>query len=54
MGVDKHSSWKVCYVLHGRGGSSVNVVFFCCGDNFEEDLLWEPKLGVFCGPGGVR
>ena len=23
------------------------VVLFCHGDSFEEDLLWEPKLGVF-------
>ena len=21
--------------------------FFCCGDSFEEDLRWEPKLGFF-------
>ena len=25
----------------------MDVVLFCCGDNFEEDLRWEPKLGVF-------
>ena len=25
----------------------MDVVLFCCGDNFEEDLHWEPKLGVF-------
>ena len=31
----------------GRGGSLVDVVLFYCGDNFEEDLRWEPKLGVF-------
>ena len=31
----------------GRGGSLVDVVLFCCGDNFEEDMRWEPKLGVF-------
>ena len=23
------------------------MVLFCCGDNFKEDLRWEPKLGVF-------
>ena len=32
-----------------RGGGLVDVVLFCCGDNFEEDLLWEPTLGVFVG-----
>ena len=31
----------------------MDVVLFCCGDNFEEDLRWEPKLGGFCGLGGV-
>ena len=31
----------------GCGGGLVDVVLFCCGDNFEEDLRWEPKLGVF-------
>ena len=25
----------------------VDVVLFCCGDNFEEDLHWEPTLGAF-------
>ena len=30
-----------------RGGGLVDVVLFCCGDNFEEDLRWEPKLEVF-------
>ena len=30
---------------HGEG--LVNVVLFCCGDIFEEDLCWEPRLGVF-------
>ena len=23
----------------------IDVVFFCCGDIFEEDLRWEPRLG---------
>ena len=23
------------------------MVWFCCGDIFEEDLRWEPRLGVF-------
>ena len=31
----------------GRGGGSVDVVLLCCGDNFEEDLRWDPKLEVF-------
>ena len=31
----------------GRGGGFLDVVLFCCGDNFEEDLHWEPKLAVF-------
>ena len=31
----------------GRGGGLVHVVLFCYGDYFEEDLRWEPKLGVF-------
>ena len=31
----------------GRGGSLVDVVLFCCGDNFNKDLHWEPKVGVF-------
>ena len=31
----------------GRGEGLVDVVLFCCGDSFEEDLRWEPKLGVF-------
>ena len=26
----------------------VVVVLFCHGDSFEEDLRWEPKLGVLC------
>ena len=25
----------------------MDVVLFCCGDNFEEDLHWDPKLGGF-------
>ena len=25
----------------------VDVVLFCCGDNFEEDSCWEPKLRIF-------
>ena len=29
-----------------RGGGLVDVVLFCCGDNFEEDLHWEPEPGV--------
>ena len=31
----------------GRGVGLVVVVLFCRGDTFEEDLHWEPKLGVF-------
>ena len=31
----------------GRGGYLVDVVLFCRSDNFEEDLRWEPKVGVF-------
>ena len=30
-----------------RGDGLVDVVLFCCGDIFEEDLHWEPRLGVF-------
>ena len=30
-----------------RGDGLVDVVLFCCGDSFEEDLHWEPRLGVF-------
>ena len=30
-----------------RGDGLVDVVLFCCGDSFEEDLRWEPRLGVF-------
>ena len=29
-----------------RGDRLVDVVLFCCGDIFEEDLCWEPRLGV--------
>ena len=25
----------------------MDVALFCCGDNFEEDLSWEPKRGAF-------
>ena len=31
----------------GRGDGLVEVVLFCRVDSFEEDLHWEPKLGVF-------
>ena len=31
----------------GRDGDLVDVVLYCCGDNFEEDMRWEPKLGAF-------
>ena len=31
----------------GRGDGLVVVVLLCRGDSFEEDLRWEPKLGVF-------
>ena len=24
----------------------MDVVLFCCGDNFKEDLHWEPEAGV--------
>ena len=34
-------------VSYGRGGGLVDVVLFCCGDNFEEELRWEHKVGVF-------
>ena len=34
---------------HGEG--LVAVVLFCCGDIFDEDLRWEPRLG-FCGLSG--
>ena len=29
------------------GDGLVDQVLFCCGDSFEEDLRWEPRLGVF-------
>ena len=29
-----------------RGDGLVDAVLFCCGDIFEEDLRWEPRLGV--------
>ena len=29
------------------GDDLVDEVLFCCGDNLEEDLHWEPILGVF-------
>ena len=29
------------------GGGLVDEVLFCCGDSLEEDLRWEPRLGVF-------
>ena len=25
----------------------VDEVLFCCGDSFDEDLRWEPRLGAF-------
>ena len=30
-----------------RGDDLVDVVLFCCGDSFKEDLCWDPWLGVF-------
>ena len=30
-----------------RGEGLVDVVLFCCGDIFEEDLRWGPRLEVF-------
>ena len=30
-----------------RDDGLVDVVLFCCGDSFKEDLCWEPRLGVF-------
>ena len=33
-----------------RGDGLVDVVLFCCGhifEEFEEDLCWEPRQGVF-------
>ena len=34
---------------HGddRGDGLVDVVLFCCGDSFEDDLRWKPKLRAF-------
>ena len=32
------------YVGDDHGDGLVDVVLFCCGDSFEEDLCWEPKL----------
>ena len=29
------------------GDGLVDEVLFCCGDSFEEDLPWVPRLGVF-------
>ena len=29
------------------GDGLVDEVLFCCGDNSEEDLRWEPRLGIF-------
>ena len=29
------------------GDGLVNEVLLCCGDSFEEDLRWEPRLRVF-------
>ena len=29
------------------GDSLVDVVLFCCGDSFKEDLRWEAGLGLF-------
>ena len=37
----------------GRGDGLVVDVLFCRGDSFEEDLRWEPKLGVFVGLVGL-
>ena len=34
-------------VGHGCCDGLVDVVLFCCGDIFKEDLRWEPRLGVF-------
>ena len=33
-------------VRDDRGDSLVAVVLFCCGDSYEDDLRWEPRLGV--------
>ena len=29
------------------GNDLVDEVLFCCGDSFEEDWHWVPRLGVF-------
>ena len=29
------------------GDGLVEEVLFCCGDSFEEDLRWEPRLRIF-------
>ena len=29
------------------GDGLVDEVLSCCGDSLEEDLHWEPRLGVF-------
>ena len=29
------------------GERLVDEALFCCGDSFEEDLRWEPRLGAF-------
>ena len=29
------------------GDGLLDVVLFCCGDSFEEDLRWEPKQRFF-------
>ena len=29
------------------GDGLVDEALFCCGDSFEENLRWEPRLGVF-------
>ena len=39
--------WFFLRVGDGHGDSLVVAVLFCRGDSFEEDLRWEPKLGVF-------
>ena len=29
------------------GDGLVDEVLFCCNDSLEEDVRWEPRLGVF-------
>ena len=29
------------------GDDLVDEVLFCCGDSLEDNLRWEPRLGVF-------